>query len=96
MKTFCQLVKERRIELGYSAALTAKIAGLYPSNYYVYESGGQRPGKDTIRKIAQALEMDENMLTAYSALDNGEFPESFLRDGDFMRGMYDKLEEEWK
>jgi transcriptional regulator with XRE-family HTH domain len=96
MRTFCQIVQEKRKILGYSPSLAAKIAGLHPPNYYLYESGKHHPAEKTVRRIAKALELDEDMLMDYALLDNGEIPRCIMRDSEFMMTLYDRLAKEWE
>lgn len=53
--TFGAHLKRLRAERGYSQAETARLAGLSPDTVSSLEQGRRRPGKQTIRALAEAL-----------------------------------------
>jgi len=63
--SFGQVVRDKRIELGYSLRKFAQTVGLSPSYVSLMERGEQPPpGEDNIRKIALALNLNEDDLLA--------------------------------
>lgn len=95
MKTLGSIIKDRRLELGLSMRGAAKKACMYESVWSHYENGRLCPNSKTCANIAFGLGLDADMLFAYSQVDNGRIPQSFLHDSDFMQSMYDKLEAEY-
>ena len=86
-----QVLKDKRIELGYTMKNIQELTGLFPANYHLYESGKMVPtNHKTVVKLANALNLDEDYFEALVCLDSGRIPNFILNDKDRMYGLYEE------
>ena len=77
--SFGQVVRDKRTELGYSLRKFAQTVGLSPSYVSLMERGEQPPpGEDNIRKIALALNLNEDDLLAKAGKVSSELKQIIM------------------
>lgn len=94
--TFGEKLKDLRLKLNYSQTELAEVTGISERSLYTYEQLGAIPRKGNIKKIAQALKVDEAYLTQEFNTDPGENfeEEEFLRRAKSRYGNKGKREAE--
>ena len=76
-----QIIKQIRIEKGYTLRQLASMSGVYPSEIHKIEQGArQRPSRQNLQKIAGALDIKEELLLKAAGL-LGETPSVNLLAG---------------
>ena len=88
--SFGQVVRDKRTELGYSLRKFAPTVGLSPSYVSLMERGEQPPpGEENIRKIALALNLNEDDLLAKAGKVSSELKQIIMEHpalvADFLR-----------
>lgn len=85
-KNFYENLKKARLNNGLSQAQLAELLGVAKSTYSMYESGNREPNVQTIKKIADILNvstdellgMDEEPQTIAAHFDGDEYTEEEL------------------
>ena len=67
-----ELIRKFRKERGLTQQQLGKLCGIADSNIRKYENGGQRPKIETLRKIANALNIPVSELLEYEIFETGE------------------------
>ena len=63
-KSAAQIFKEARLKKGMTQVEVAKKTGLHPNTYAKLERGPQKPEFPTVKKLAKALDLNIDDITA--------------------------------
>ena len=75
------MIRKCRTEKGLTQKKLGELCGIADSNIRKYESGNQNPKKETLQKIADALDIPVNRLLAGKIISRDELKEKLSEYG---------------